>query len=187
MFRSSRPDYIETQTIAVLWWEKKVLFRSSRPDYIETTRFGRFISGSDYDCSGLPDRTTLRQRWRSGATDTSIHCSGLPDRTTLRPFVIVYVHDNSLHNCSGLPDRTTLRPPLEVYCHIGGHVYCSGLPDRTTLRQVAALGSQADVGYCSGLPDRTTLRRIPIYIRDFDPLLFRSSRPDYIETHLPIR
>ena len=36
MFRSSRPDYIETSVVRILVGGRGTLFRSSRPDYIET-------------------------------------------------------------------------------------------------------------------------------------------------------
>ena len=36
LFRSSRPDYIETRTVGLSRSPVTPLFRSSRPDYIET-------------------------------------------------------------------------------------------------------------------------------------------------------
>ena len=36
MFRSSRPDYIETWVSIIDMFVQNKLFRSSRPDYIET-------------------------------------------------------------------------------------------------------------------------------------------------------
>ena len=40
LFRSSRPDYIETVLIPLsVIWAPLPLFRSSRPDYIETSIF----------------------------------------------------------------------------------------------------------------------------------------------------
>ena len=36
LFRSSRPDYIETRSGNVSEKDSRTLFRSSRPDYIET-------------------------------------------------------------------------------------------------------------------------------------------------------
>ena len=36
LFRSSRPDYIETKYNEFVFFDTKKLFRSSRPDYIET-------------------------------------------------------------------------------------------------------------------------------------------------------
>ena len=85
MFRSSRPDYIETPAAPTPnTGPSEVLFRSSRPDYIETiTTFSFQIF--DFYCSGLPDRTTLRRTGRTRARGTRADCSGLPDRTTLRP------------------------------------------------------------------------------------------------------
>ena len=38
LFRSSRPDYIETFRSGLGEWGEDRLFRSSRPDYIETIR-----------------------------------------------------------------------------------------------------------------------------------------------------
>ena len=42
LFRSSRPDYIETRVMSVIRFEiRPILFRSSRPEYIETASAGR--------------------------------------------------------------------------------------------------------------------------------------------------
>ena len=38
LFRSSRPDYIETKSRVNLYNRLTTLFRSSRPDYIETDK-----------------------------------------------------------------------------------------------------------------------------------------------------
>ena len=40
-----------------------LLFRSSRPDYIETFFSSRASETLSGDCSGLPDRTTLRHTY----------------------------------------------------------------------------------------------------------------------------
>ena len=158
-------------------------------------------------CSGLPDRTTLRRcEARAAHRVDGQNCSGLPDRTTLRPFLMVsrswrisalfrssrpdYIETSaskarflrSCHYCSGLPDRTTLRLSKQpVFCCFT--IYCSGLPDRTTLRLDAGqVGDEFGDGlFRSSRPD---------YIETLDGTtpparsspLFRSSRPDYIET-----
>ena len=44
LFRSSRPDYIETPAAVVLAPAAGGLFRSSRPDYIETVRSARAMA-----------------------------------------------------------------------------------------------------------------------------------------------
>ena len=62
-----------------------VLFRSSRPDYIETRDLQGGRSMTTTDCSGLPDRTTLRREDGDEAGPAVVDCSGLPDWTTLRP------------------------------------------------------------------------------------------------------
>ena len=140
LFRSSRPDYIETyQSSRKLSRAESELFRSSRPDYIETWQPSSSWGAASVDCSGLPDRTTLR-RGRF-----------LPIPYRLSP------------NCSGLPDRTTLRPISTQLWLVSWTTHCSGLPDRTTLRH--------------GLHE---LLRTP------STKLFRSSRPDYIETTGPV-
>ena len=64
LFRSSRPDYIETASRISTSHDLRSLFRSSRPDYIET-KLGRWrglLLGWP-NCSGLPDRTTLRRQY----------------------------------------------------------------------------------------------------------------------------
>ena len=132
------------------------LFRSSRPDYIETAGRGHGI-GLRSHCSGLPGRTTLRQPFRFISVISTLllfrssrpdyietlgciggglggsYCSGLPGRTTLRLLLFEYLSAAGAH-CSGLPGRTTLR--LD---DVWRHLYecpqdCSGLPGRTTLR-----------------------------------------------------
>ena len=108
-------------------------------------------------------------------------CSGLPDRTTLRHFRATIQWPRALH-CSGLPDRTTLRPeaPPGVFAVVRP-LFRSSRPDyiETSQRLFRRFG-----GFdCSGLPDRTTLRlaALSIFAR-VSRTLFRSSRPDYIET-----
>ena len=134
------------------------------------------------DCSGLPDRTTLRRVRHSGGHYARPDCSGLPDRTTLRRYRL-YRSESQRSHCSGLPDRTTLRPAniasglacrsslfrssrpdyIETSCakrhQQSAWMDCSGLPDRTTLRHVDLEEMRFHPrGDCSGLPDRTTLR-----------------------------
>ena len=85
LFRSSRPDYIETAISSyVSGMFSSKLFRSSRPDYIETLIPGSAWTETGWHCSGLPDRTTLRQQHVATGRIVRGHCSGLPDRTTLR-------------------------------------------------------------------------------------------------------
>ena len=134
LFRSSRPDYIETWGHVYMRAQRSELFRSSRPDYIETMRSGDMFLG-------VP---LLFRSSRPDYIETALRA------TTSAP---------SLRNCSGLPDRTTLRPPrARRRCWACRH--CSGLPDRTTLRP-SLVNASAEVA----------------------SRLFRSSRPDYIETH----
>ena len=85
LFRSSRPDYIETVSSETRRIYGGLLFRSSRPDYIETTNPHCGSPRTARHCSGLPDRTTLRRIPLPAGQDVAVgHCSGLPDRTTLR-------------------------------------------------------------------------------------------------------
>ena len=115
-------------------------------------RFGKTLN-----CSGLPDRTTLRRhpqpRRRPGRLR---HCSGLPDRTTLRPEAVRWVI-SVIQNCSGLPDRTTLRRPGQHPAAAAGvGLFRSSRPDYIETNMIFA--ARRWVVYCSGLPDRTTLR-----------------------------
>ena len=86
MFRSSRPDYIETEINGrgVYQLQLAELFRSSRPDYIETELITSRMTRRQKYCSGLPDRTTLRLQLLESLPVGGWDCSGLPDRTTLR-------------------------------------------------------------------------------------------------------
>ena len=66
-------------------------------------------------------------------------------------------------------------------------VDCSGLPGRTSLRLVVTGGSHVPESDCSGLPGRTSLRpgeRVDAVVHA-KVQLFRSSRPDFIETSMP--
>ena len=58
-----------------------VLFRSSRPDYIETFGVSAFYVSSFMDCSGLPGRTTLRlgEVGVEDATEGALFRSSRPD------------------------------------------------------------------------------------------------------------
>ena len=60
LFRSSRPDFIETDKLENFKRIRVGLFRSSRPDFIETYT-QRASSPTTGDCSGLPGRTSLRR------------------------------------------------------------------------------------------------------------------------------
>ena len=158
MFRSSRPDYIETVSSPCPGSSPGGLFRSSRPDYIETLWCVARPSSHRLDCSGLPGRTTLRQ---------SSHPN--PQLEPIRLFR------------SSRPDYIETPPCVSI---ITACVYCSGLPGRTTLRHSPRGRGPSRVGaHCSGLPGRTTLRPVEAERRRaFVQELFRSSRPDYIET-----
>ena len=134
------------------------LFRSSRPDSIETIGQGPFRPPPEY-CSGLLGRTPLRPTLAAQGSHTaaSLFRSSRPDSIETR------CRDATGRNWSP---------------------YCSGLLGRTPLRQ----GSLVEVGQvvradCSGLLGRTPLRLV---VHDDDAAqhakLFRSSRPDSIET-----
>ena len=141
------------------------LFRSSRPDYIETRTQPVASSQQATDCSGLPDRTTLRhRRIEKGYTELlgGLFRSSRPDYIETRGR-----RERQLRfaqHCSGLPDRTTLRLPHRGRVCRRAERHCSGLPDRTTLRPPKRARACASAW-----------------------LLFRSSRPDYIETRTALR
>ena len=157
LFRSSRPDYIETDMcngdldVAVF-----LLFRSSRPDYIETILRHQIYDRPATYCSGLPDRTTLRRRSPPRPPRSDVYCSGLPDRTTLR-LRRAGRYGPACHYCSGLPDRTTLR---RYFCRFfrkrETRLFRSSRPDYIETNGQSL--SQHHLTNCSGLPDRTTLR-----------------------------
>ena len=108
------------------------LFRSSRPDYIETMRSERSLS-QNHNCSGLPDRTTLRLGVARHQIDLPrpLFRSSRPDYIETHPRLAAKTSFS--HDCSGLPDRTTLRHPCLDW-KLSSASHCSGLPDRTTLR-----------------------------------------------------
>ena len=111
LFRSSRPDFIETWAARPVAAWRGVLFRSSRPDFIETQGQHPRPWWSRYHCSGLPGRTSLRRSaMGSRNVNTMVHCSGLPGRTSLRPVISRRSFTAGGSNCSGLPGRTSLRP-----------------------------------------------------------------------------
>ena len=159
MFRSSRPDYIETgQTVAIIGPNGSGLFRSSRPDYIETTGSARssFTAGSN--CSGLPDRTTLRPVSQRATNSFALYCSGLPDRTTLR-----------------------LNTSQEaVYKSLA--LFRSSRPDYIETGRLPVFGLGLCALFRSSRPDYIETEWVYDKHRGQIALLFRSSRPDYIET-----
>ena len=165
------------------------LFRSSRPDYIETPLQRGRQKQSHLDCSGLPDRTTLRhhkttkrikpmeQLFRSSRPD---YIETIAFTRARRSFLLLFR--------SSRPDY--IETASSAACWGATPRHCSGLPDRTTLRRHCPWPpSSPQPAHCSGLPDRTTLRRSlsqPQTRPNREPL-FRSSRPDYIETLYPGR
>ena len=108
------------------------LFRSSRPDYIETQLFIEALDMGPH-CSGLPGRTTLRHQSLVLLNNVTTNCSGLPGRTTLRPLqdVLEHYHFIVLFR-SSRPDYIETR--LQYMLYKTRYSYCSGLPGRTTLR-----------------------------------------------------
>ena len=136
------------------------MFRSSRPDYIETVNVGEELSRHPINCSGLPDRTTLRLSMERPTPPglALLFRSSRPDyiETFIRFFWLEFGNFPLFQ--SSRPDyiETSLLPETPLH-----YRNCSGLPDRTTLRQLLRL-----FGWV------------------FDLELFRSSRPDYIETNL---
>ena len=84
-----------------------ILFRSSRPDYIETFRSQSHIYVGAY-CSGLLGRTTLRRKelFTGNGLGCRLFRSSRPDYietgARLQPLSMII-------NCSGLLGRTTLR------------------------------------------------------------------------------
>ena len=83
LFRSSRPDSIETECRGCGRKPKRRLFRSSRPDSIETSRWP-VEACVPYNCSGLLGRTPLRRNAVAMRVLRLFHCSGLLGRTPLR-------------------------------------------------------------------------------------------------------
>ena len=158
MFRSSRPDFIETLPRFTFLAAAAELFRSSRPDFIETCA-GFLISCMTHYCSGLPGRTSLRHNLCFPGCGRFV---GL--FRSSRPDFIETPKASSRERTSGFN--------------------CSGLPGRTSLRPLTRLIEALVEPNCSGLPGRTSLRRIAVGRGDLNRvLLFRSSRPDFIETY----
>ena len=113
----------------------------------------------------------------------SWHCSGLQDRTSLRRA--------RLSRCWAFFPSLFRSPRPDFIETVGGCVGrgrlrwdCSGLQDRTSLRQDFHLLFMIFTPYyCSGLQDRTSLRQPLQYSSSTRSTgLFRSPRPDFIET-----
>ena len=164
-------------------------------------------AGGACDCSGLQDRTSLRPRhlrrlrqgrvtlFRSPRPDfietpgrvgwarlLRRYCSGLQDRTSLRPQGLARLE------AVGLVLFRSPRPDfIETRRFRGGLRWrgrdCSGLQDRTSLRRERILLGALLFRHCSGLQDRTSLRPEVRHLEGVRPSgLFRSPRPDFIET-----
>ena len=185
LFRSSRPDSIETPRSGPARKSGNPLFRSSRPDSIETKLLSapHMMHGRAY-CSGLLGRTPLRLKLlKRFHRPRSLDCSGLLGRTPLRPYVRtteVTVGEASLFR-SSRPDSIETPDPLgPIYADITD---CSGLLGRTPLRRRHPVRPRWSYPHCSGLLGRTPLRLRPdLPSRKPIGRLFRSSRPDSIET-----
>ena len=83
LFRSPRPDFIETIDIPRRLAPRGQLFRSPRPDFIETIDIPRRLAPrGQLFRSPRPDfiETPLPNSW----SRTFTNCSGLQDRTSLR-------------------------------------------------------------------------------------------------------
>ena len=182
------------------------MFRSSRPDFIETHPHEYRTRGQGPNCSGLPGRTSLRRGIPLSPRDgvRALFRSSRPD--FIETICSVVAFGDVLRNCSGLPGRTSLRPAVSSSPNSASKLFrssrpdfietrlpkpvrerrranCSGLPGRTSLRPPQVRHILALLPDCSGLPGRTSLRppsRRPL--RSSRCTLFRSSRPDFIET-----
>ena len=158
MFRSSRPDSIETVMAWRLsvWFQHcsgllgrtplrltertiecpfiPILFRSSRPDSIETVfcaaRSQRLLS---LFRSSRPDSIETESETYRGSGEP-IHCSGLLGRTPLRPDELSAKKRHFFKDCSGLLGRTPLRRAAYGNGNCVFESDCSGLLGRTPLR-----------------------------------------------------
>ena len=111
VFRSSRPDYIETCVDQHLMVAYTPVFRSSRPDYIETWQnpLARFKKGIVFRSS----RPDYIETWRDGNGPNAgqkVFRSSRPDY--IETLSACSTRWSSLTECSGLPGRTTLRRPI---------------------------------------------------------------------------
>ena len=134
------------------------LFRSSRPDFIETG-WGWSTILVMANCSGLPGRTSLRPRRRAPTnTTTPQHCSGLPGRTSLR----LRARRRGRKRSDGLfrSSRPDFIETFGLSCRVVGAVgelFRSSRPD--FIETANRSNSRSVHEYCSGLPSRTSLRR----------------------------
>ena len=137
--------------------QEHALFRSSRPDSIETGGGSAGRRGAATDCSGLLGRTPLRLP--AGlvplVAPLALFRSSRPDsiETDQTPQMRERVSD-----CSGLLGRTPLRlRPWWSRPGVGYGLFRSSRPDsiETAVRPGAQTGAP---GHCSGLLGRTPLR-----------------------------
>ena len=137
------------------------LFRSSRPDFIETETKKERLVADEANCSGLPGRTSLRRvHGYTGLVGLNGNCSGLPGRTSLRRILQSCSSPGST-DCSGLPGRTSLRrTPCALLYTILMQLFRSSRPDFIETGFLSGL-VVIDLGNCSGLPGRTSLRHRP--------------------------
>ena len=162
------------------------MFRSSRPDYIET-RGAWPDRRTSCHCSGLPGRTTLRRTWSAPSflEKTGLFRSSRPDYIETRAASPGLCLRSSGLFRSSRPDYIETRRdggPIRWFrCH------CSGLPGRTTLR-LTRVEQSLDLGFRlfrSSRPDYIETLNAALFSKSITARLFRSSRPDYIETNLP--
>ena len=144
-------ELVEPRTCAIL-------FRSSRPDFIETLIREISLPARTPYCSGLLGRTSLRRRFNTPTAMSSTNCSGLLGRTSLR-LLVQWRGCNGGVDCSGLLGRTSLRHAVARSTpQTLAQLFRSSRPDfiETVLeREAVFLGTD-----CSGLLGRTSLRPV---------------------------
>ena len=136
------------------------------------------------DCSGLLGRTSLRQQIPD---EQGRGCAPL-----FRPSRPDFIETSGRRGLPGGCARRLFRPsrpdfietpPAWVKCSYPSH--CSGLLGRTSLRRPGSQPPWRRSGAdCSGLLGRTSLRLPGDLVDHRFPILFRSSRPDFIETRV---
>ena len=112
-----------------------LLFRSSRPDSIETRSGSTHSYGYALDCSGLLGRTPLRQMGRISnlITDMTLFRSSRPDSIETRSRITRILRNGRLFR-SSRPDSIETVAPVNSVTDILSD--CSGLLGRTPLRRI---------------------------------------------------
>ena len=138
------------------------MFRSPRPDFIETARWRRGKRRAEPHCSGLQDRTSLRHERQCATAGEIVDCSALHDRTSLRRLDFGQdVPARTILFRSPRPDFIETAPSSRPRSTSHGSLFRSPRPDFIETARLGPLRSIATYLFRSLGPDSFATRPAP--------------------------